>query len=270
MDDLHAIEMKLTAVALALYAVACSIYFIYLAVKKKPVGHVAAGAAWLGVVLHAVALILRGVAAGRMPFTSGYEFASCFAWGIAASYVVVELALKRQAMGAFVLPIAVVVMLYGRQFGAEVQDRLPALKNDLWLTIHVATAIIAYGVLAVSAGTAIMHLIARSAKPAWLPDADWLESATYKVIAFGFPFLTLVVITGAIWADVAWGRPWSWDPKETASLIAWIFYALYLHVRLMAGWKGTGTAVFALVAFVAVIFCYVGPNYIEGLHSYGR
>jgi len=270
MEALHALELKFTAIALVAYAVACSVYFIHLATKSRAVGFAAAGTAWLGVALHATALIMRGLAAHRVPFTSGYEFASCFAWGIVVSYLVVELVLKRQALGAFVLPLAVVIMLYGRQFGAEVQARPAALKNDLWLTIHVATAIIAYGVLAVSAGTAIGQLIARYARPSWLPDEDWLESATYKVIAFGFPFLTLVVITGAIWADIAWARPWSWDPKETASLIAWIFYAVYLHVRLMVGWKGTGTAVFALVAFLAVVFAYVGPNYLPGLHSYGK
>ncbi len=101
-------------------------------------------------------------------------------------------------------------------------------------------------------------------------STDILDDITYKAIAVGFPLLSLGIITGAIWADSAWGTYWSWDPKETWSLITWFVYALYLHSRLMRGWKGRKTAVLALIGFISVIFTYLGVNLLlSGLHSYG-
>ncbi len=271
MEDLHQLEMTLAAVAFVGFAIAAAVYFVGLAAKRLAVSWSAFALSAVGLVLLTVALVLRGIQAERLPFSGGYDFALCFAWGIVAAQLGVELAFKRLGLGAVVLPIAVLVFLYGRQYDTSIEVGLAdALKNPFWLTVHVITAIVAYGVLAVAAGTAATHLVSAKAKPSWLPDADWLDAATYKVIAFGFPFLTLVIITGAIWAATAWGRPWGWDPKETGSLIAWLCYAVYLHVRLLAGWKGTRTAVFALVGFAGVLFAYVGPNYIGGLHSYGQ
>ncbi len=102
-------------------------------------------------------------------------------------------------------------------------------------------------------------------------SADTLDEITYKSIAMGFPIFTLGgLIFGAIWADQAWGKYWTWDPKETWSLITWFFYAFYLHSRLMRGWKGKKVAMVAVLGFVAVIFTYLGVNLLlSGLHSYG-
>ena len=102
-----------------------------------------------------------------------------------------------------------------------------------------------------------------------LPSLDTLDQLTYQIIAFGFPLLTLVIITGAIWAQTAWGRWWGWDPKETASLVAWLIYAGYLHGRLRRNWRGAPAAAFAILGFVTILFCYAGVNLIPGLHSYG-
>jgi cytochrome c-type biogenesis protein CcsB len=98
-----------------------------------------------------------------------------------------------------------------------------------------------------------------------------LDEITYKMIAVGFPVFTLGgLIFGAIWADQAWGKYWTWDPKETWSLITWFFYAFYLHSRLMRGWRGKKVAIVAVLGFVAVIFTYLGVNLLlSGLHSYG-
>ncbi|MEW6201278.1 MAG: cytochrome c biogenesis protein CcsA, partial [bacterium] len=102
------------------------------------------------------------------------------------------------------------------------------------------------------------------------PSAD-LDRLSYRLITFGFPFLTLGIVSGAIWANYAWGRPWSWDPKETWSLITWFIYAVYLHARITAGWKGRRAAIINILGFVSVVFTYVGVNFIlSGLHSYAR
>ncbi len=102
-----------------------------------------------------------------------------------------------------------------------------------------------------------------------LPSLEALDLWTYRLIAFGFPLLTLVIITGAVWAQAAWGRWWGWDPKETASLITWLVYAGYLHGRLRRNWRGAPAAAFAIIGFAAILFCYAGVNLIPGLHSYG-
>ncbi len=101
--------------------------------------------------------------------------------------------------------------------------------------------------------------------------AETLDEITYKLIAIGFPIFTLGgLIFGAIWADQAWGKYWTWDPKETWSLITWFFYAFYLHSRLLRGWRGKKVAIVAVLGFIAVIFTYLGVNLLlSGLHSYG-
>ena len=102
-----------------------------------------------------------------------------------------------------------------------------------------------------------------------LPSLAALDRLTYQIIAFGFPLLTLTIITGSIWAQAAWGRWWGWDPKETASLVAWLVYAAYLHGRVRRGWHGAPAATFAILGFLAILFCYAGVNLVPGLHSYG-
>jgi cytochrome c-type biogenesis protein CcsB len=267
-----------TTVSTIAFAAACCLYVVHLALSDvKAIGWIAASAAWLGLAINTVALVLHGTREARIPLTSGYDFAMLFAWGIVAAYLVTEIVTGQRTLGGIPLFLAVALHLYARHvFGDTPQVNLPpALKNPFWLTVHVIVAVVAYGVLAVSFATAMMYLLRRWAdkrKRAWvaqrIPEQGWLDVVTYRVVAFAFPFLTLVVITGAIWADTAWGRPWAWDPKETLSLVAWAFYALYLHSRLLTGWRGVGNAICAIVGFLAVLFCYVGPNYLPGLHSY--
>ena len=150
----------------------------------------------------------------------------------------------------------------------------PALKS-YWLVFHVITAILAYGAFAVSFGLGLMYILKTYYEEnvlkveLRLPPAMVLDELSYKIIIFGFSFLTLVIITGAIWANYAWGTYWSWDPKETWSLITWIIYAGYLHARLMLEWRGKRAAWLAILGFVAILFTFFGVNYLlPGLHSY--
>ena len=157
----------------------------------------------------------------------------------------------------------------------------PALKSQ-WLTFHVLTAMFAYGAFAVSFGLGIMYLLKLSKENkgkksssqgivSRFPTLEVLDELAYKVVGFAFPLLTLCIITGAIWANYAWGTYWSWDPKETWSLITWIIYAGYLHARLMYGWKGKRAAWMAVFGFAAVLFTFFGVNYLlPGLHSYAK
>ncbi|MEI7902019.1 MAG: cytochrome c biogenesis protein CcsA, partial [bacterium] len=104
---------------------------------------------------------------------------------------------------------------------------------------------------------------------AWMPDAEALDEISYRSVVIGFPFLTLLIILGALWADIAWGSYWSWDPKETWSLITWFVYAVFLHCRFMRGWRGRRAAWISIVGFCSVLFTYYGVNFLlAGLHSY--
>lgn len=105
-----------------------------------------------------------------------------------------------------------------------------------------------------------------------LPSAKALDQFGYKAVMVGFPLMTLVIITGAIWANQAWGRPWGWDPKETASLVTWIIYLLYLHTRYVAGWTGRRSNLIAIIGFISVIFTFFGVNLVlnTGLHAYAK
>jgi cytochrome c-type biogenesis protein CcsB len=161
----------------------------------------------------------------------------------------------------------------------DIQPLVPALKSN-WLIAHVVSCFVGYAAFAVSFGVSILYLFKtgseklspRSAGSFWdfLPSSAALDEIGYKTIAIGFPLLTIGIVTGAFWANVAWGTYWSWDPKETWSLIVWLIYAAYLHARITRGWRGKRAAILSIVGFAATIFCYLGVNLIlSGLHSYG-
>jgi cytochrome c-type biogenesis protein CcsB len=146
---------------------------------------------------------------------------------------------------------------------------MPALRSN-WLTFHVFTCFLGYGAFAVSFAASIAYIIAaRDNSRAKADTVGAFEEATTKAISFGFLFLTVGIIAGAVWANSAWGSYWTWDPKETWSLITWFIYAVFLHCRFMRGWKGKRAAWISIGGFTSVIFTYVGVNLLlHGLHSY--
>jgi len=139
------------------------------------------------------------------------------------------------------------------------------LNSSTPVTIVSWAAVLAVFSFIWSKGMGLKRLL----KP-YIPAQDLLDDVTYRMIAIGWPLLTAGIITGAVWANSAWGTYWSWDPKETWSLITWFVYAIYLHARYVRGWKGAQMAVISAVGFLAVIFTYLGVNLVlSGLHSYG-
>ena len=150
---------------------------------------------------------------------------------------------------------------------------MPSLRSS-WLGFHVSTAIISYGSFGVSAVVSAIFLFRGRMRDDhfWgqhIPPREKLDAISYRSVCLGLLFLTFTILSGAIWAEQAWGSYWSWDPKETWSLITWIIYAIYLHLRLGRGWRGKSAAIFAVVGFVAVLFTYVGVNtLLPGVHSY--
>ena len=214
-------------------------------------------------------LVFRWIAAGHGPFSNMYEFSLAFAWGALALYLYFELRYRLRTLALLVLPIAMGLLIYATTLPSEITPLVPALQNDLLLTVHVAVAIIAYGAFALAFGTAILFLVQRRDSIRWLPRSTVLDEMGYKAVMVGFPMMALVIILGALWADIAWGQYWSWDPKETASLVTLLIYGGYLHARVLRGWRGQRSALLLILGFAATLFTYYGNLFFGGLHSYG-
>jgi cytochrome c-type biogenesis protein CcsB len=223
---------------------------------------------YLGLTFLTASLLFRTVATGHGPFANMYEFSIAFAWGTLAMYLYFERRYHQRVLGIVALPIALLLLLYAMTIPATIEPLVPALQNNLLLSVHVAVAIVAYGTFTVAFGAAILYLIQGENGRRGLPRRELLDEISYKAVMVGFPFLTLTIVLGAVWADVAWGTYWSWDPKETASLVTWLIYGSYLHARVVRGWRGERAAWLLILGFAATLFTYFGNLFFGGLHSY--
>jgi cytochrome c-type biogenesis protein CcsB len=214
------------------------------------------------------ALGMRAAVTGHGPFANQYEFAVAFGWGIVAAYAYFEYRYQVRALGLLILPIATALLLYAMTVGAKADPLVPALQNNLLLTVHVALAIIAYGAFSVACAAGALFLLSPPEGRRGLPKPEKLDEIAYRAVVIAFPLMTLVIILGAVWAQIAWGTYWSWDPKETASLFTWLIYGAYLHARVVRGWRGRRAAWLLMLGFAAVLFTFFGNLFFGGLHSY--
>lgn len=269
------------------YMVSMLIFFAFLASKNKTVGLAGSLAAYAGFIIQTVAIILRwresyAMGHGHAPLSNLYESVVFFAWTIVLIYGLIEFKYKYRIVGAFVIPFALLGMAWAQLgLNSGIEPLVPALQSN-WLLYHVITCFLGYAAFAVACGISIMYLIKAGKESdssdspaggllALFPSIRVLDDLNYRAIMIGFPLLTLGIVTGAAWANYAWGTYWSWDPKETWSLIVWFIYAAFLHARITRGWVGKRAAVLSIVGFAATIFCYLGVNlFLSGLHSYGK
>jgi cytochrome c-type biogenesis protein CcsB len=226
-------------------------------------------ATWLAFGFLSAALLFRWFGTGHGPFANMYEFSVAFAWGALAVHVYFLARYRQWAIGIIVLPVALALLLYATTVPSTAAPLVPALQNNLLLTVHVAVAVIAYGAFAVGFAAAVLYLIQPEDGRWPLPKRELLDNLSYRATLIGFPFLTLTIILGALWADVAWGKYWSWDPKESASLVTWLVCGAYLHARAARGWRGQRAALLLMVVFAATLFTYFGNLFFGGLHAYG-
>lgn len=213
-------------------------------------------------------LLTRAVATGHGPFASMYEFSIAFAWGILALHLYFQVRYGLRTLAVLVLPVAIGLLAYAATMPSNVEPLVPALQNQLLLTVHVAVAVIAYGAFTVSFAAAVLYLIQRNDTVRWLPRSTVLDEIGYKAVIVGFPLLALVILLGAIWAEIAWGSYWTWDPKETASLATWLIYGGYLHARVVRDWRGQRSAYLLIGGFAATLLTYYGNLFFGGMHSY--
>ncbi len=224
---------------------------------------------WLALGFLSAALVFRWFGTGHGPFANMYEFSVAFAWGALTVHVYFLSRYGQWSTGIIVLPVALAMLLYATTVPSTAEPLVPALQNNLLLTVHVAVAVIAYGAFAVGFAAAVLYLVHPDNGRWPLPSRELLDNLSYRATLIGFPFLTLTIILGALWADVAWGRYWSWDPKESASLVTWLVCGAYLHARAARGWRGQRAALLLMVVFAATLFTYFGNLFFGGLHAYG-
>lgn len=223
-------------------------------------GWVASGATALAWGLLTGVLLGQGLEAGHWPLTNRYEFALCFVWAILAVYLLLEMTWDERRNGAFGLAMALLVATYAvtRPDTARAAAPLTPVLRSIWLQVHVLTAAVAYGAFGVSAGLGLMRLWGNrfvSEDPA---PRGAIARAMERTVALGFPWFTLSILSGAIWAQKAWGRYWGWDPKETWSLIVWMWYLLILHLLPLRQWRGRRLAALVVAGFALVLFKFLG------------
>lgn len=270
---MQSLESNFFTISLICYFLAMAAFFPYIWTRSErtaKLGFVLIGA---GIVGELVSLVARSIYAGHWPFTNMYEFLLLMVFGIAVATLIAGIRSKVTAVGIFATPLIVALMAYAFSIKRIAEPLVPALQS-YWLQFHVATAILAYGAFGLSFIMALMYLVkdrpedVNAGFRGMLPELPRLDRLMYTAIAFGFAFQTLVIITGAVWAEEAWGAWWSWDPKETWSLITWLIYAFYLHGWTRGSWRGRRAAWLSIAGFAAVLFTFFGVTYLlPGLHS---
>ncbi len=234
-----------------------------------PVAGLAITGAWVAWALIGLSMLLRAIIVGRGPWGNMYEFSVAFSWGITGGYLFLQRRYPIRALGFLPLGVALFLIGYAATLPATIEPLVPALDNAPLLTVHVAMAMISYGIFATSFAAAVGYLLQGSAdRYAWLPSHRVLDTVAYRAVIIGFPIFATMIILGSYWASIAWGSYWSWDPKETSALVTWLIYAVYLHARNQRGWAGRPAALILVIGFGAILFTFFGNLYFSGLHAY--
>lgn len=238
----------------------------------------------------------RWIENGYFPLSNLYESLLFFTWGLTIISTILETKTGLPLIGAVVTPLALFVVGFASLSLPDGMQKasplVPALKSN-WLMMHVSIMMLSYSTLIIGSLLSILFLVLTKGKNINLQGSsigiltfdsaiavnseekrlnllESMDNLSYRIIGLGFPLLTIGIISGAVWANEAWGSYWSWDPKETWALITWLVFASYLHTRITKSWQGKGPALLASLGFIVVWICYLGVNFLgKGLHSYG-
>jgi cytochrome c-type biogenesis protein CcsB len=249
-------------------------------------------------ILFTLTLLLRWINENYFPLSNLYESLIFLSWGISAIHLFVESQTKSRLIGSISSPILFFLSGFSSlTLPTDMQKALPLVPSlqSNWLMMHVSMMMISYSTLIIGSLFSILYLafsffikdsekienmnvtiniespsIAQNVNLSKRSLLETIDLWSYRIIGLGFPFLTLGIISGAVWANEAWGAYWSWDPKETWALITWLIFAIYLHSRLIKGWQGKNASILGSIGFFVIWICYLGVNFLgKGLHSYG-
>jgi cytochrome c-type biogenesis protein CcsB len=237
--------------------------------ESTTAGSIGIAMTWAGFVLVGLAMLIRAYIVGRGPWGNMYEFSVAFAFGIVGGYLFLQRRYPIRTIGFVPIGVALFLLGYAATLPSTIEPLVPALQNPPLITVHVAMAMISYGIFATSFGAAVAYLVqGKNDRFSWLPSHKVLDEVAYRAVIIGFPIFASLIILGSYWASIAWGAYWSWDPKETAALVTWLIYAVYMHARNQRGWAGRPAALILVIGFGALMFTYFGNLYFSGLHSY--
>jgi len=240
-----------------------------LSASPSPLSRAAAGLTWAAIAALGASLLLRGIVVGRGPWGNMYEFTVAFSFSMLTGYAVLARRYAIRSIGFIPLGVALALLLYASSLPSEIEPLVPALQNAPLLTIHVGMAVLSYGIFATSFAAGVAYLAqGQNDRFAWLPSHKVLDEVAYRAVIIGFPIFATMIILGSWWASIAWSRYWGWDPKETAALVTWLTYAVYLHARNQRSWAGRPAALLLVVGFGMVLVTYSGSLWFSGLHAY--
>jgi cytochrome c-type biogenesis protein CcsB len=240
-----------------------------LAGSPTPLGRAAIGLTYLGFAVLIASMALRAYVVGRGPWGNMFEFSVAFGASILGGYIVLGRRYPIRSIGFIPVGVSLMILLYASSLPSAIISLVPALQNAPLLTIHVGMAVISYGTFATSFGAGVAYLAqGRDDRFRWLPSHKVLDEVAYRSVIIGFPIFATMIILGSWWASIAWSRYWGWDPKETAALVTWLVYAVYLHARNQKSWAGRPAALLLVVAFGMVLVTYSGSLWFSGLHAY--
>lgn len=262
--------------ALTCYFAAVIFGFVELIKSSRAVSWLMMLSAGFGFLNHTLSIVYRYVVAGHLPITSPHEAASFFAWSILFLFFVLEFRYRIGIMGSFIMPLVFFLMLASALLSRDIRPLSPVLQS-YWLGIHTLFAFLGNAAFALACVTGVMYLVQEHYLKSKhlgdlfgrLPDIQTLDYLNYRLITIGFPLLSLAIFTGSLWADAAWGSYWRWDPREVWSLVTWLIYALILHSRLLAGWRGRRAAILSIMGFATILIAFFGIKFLDkGLHVF--
>ncbi len=263
-------------VAIVLYLAATAGYlFYFVRPESKTAASAALWATFLGFVLHFIYFILRWAEGGRIPVTNFFEAINALGMGIVFVFLIMELRYRVPALGTFMLPLVLILMAPAAFLSRQIEGLKPILKSA-WLGVHTSLAVLGDAAFAFSFIVSVMYLIQErhlkhkhlGAIFRRLPPLDIMDTLGYRSLSIGWPLFTLGMVTGSIWAESAWGTYWSWDPKETWSLIVWLIYLVLLHLRTI-GWRGRKMAYLSMAGFLFVLISFFVVSRVGvGKHSF--
>jgi len=217
------------------------------------------GLSLAGLAANTVALAVRWALSGHPPVTNLFEYMVLFAWATVLGFVLLWRRRGAELLTVFGAPVAFALMVLASLVPESIETQLMPALQSYWLWIHVSLAVLSEAAFAVAFVASVLYL---------RRGDDDLDAVAYRAVGVGFPLFTIgALFAGAVWAARAWGTPWSWDPKETSSLVVWLIYAAYLHVRLTRGMR-RAAALIAIVGFAATILTVLGSRFLGGLHAY--